>query len=127
MPSKWAYIFGNSCSGPGSPYNQRSILYQLQGYFITDIGIIGDYIKYGIVFVLAGIFLLLKAIFFKTTLEFQFLKYYIFSQCFTLLTGYGIFGGVDIILLLILYIFDIQRAESISMSTYKSNELKYVF
>jgi hypothetical protein len=41
--------------------------------------------------------------------EYSYLKYYIAMQSFTLLTGKGILGGVDIILLLILYIFDTER------------------
>jgi hypothetical protein len=115
MPNKWAYILGNGSNGAGSAYDQKMLIYQLKyGFFISDIGVLGDYVKYGIVFVVAGLLLLVKSILFKTTPEFQYLKFYILSQCFTLLTGFGLLGGVDIIILLILYIFDVQRAESLS-------------
>jgi energy-coupling factor transporter transmembrane protein EcfT len=111
MPNAWAYIFGNSNSGLGSAYDQQIFLYAFKyGFYTSDIGILGDYVKYGIVFTIAGLVMLIKAICFKISDKYSFLKYYIFSQCFTLITGYGIFGGVDIVMVLSLYIFDVDRA-----------------
>ena len=115
MPTKWAYLFGNGDSGLASAYDQRIILYALKyGYYISDIGILGDYVKYGAVFLLAGIYMVIKVLLFKAGPEVQFLKYYVLSQCFTLVTGYGIFGGADIVMILILYVFDVNRAEILS-------------
>lgn len=112
MPTKWAYLFGNGDSGLGSAYDQRIILYALKyGYYLSDIGILGDYIKYGVVFILAGFYMLIKVLLFKVSPGIQYLKYYILTQCFTLVAGYGIFGGADIVILLILYVFDVNRAE----------------
>ncbi len=112
MPSKWAYLFGNGDSGLGSTYDQRIMLYAIKyGFYTSDIGILGDYIKYGIIFVLAGLYMVVKAILFKVSPELHFLKYYILSQCFTLIAGYGIFGGADIVLALSLYAFDVDRTE----------------
>jgi len=111
MPSEWAYVFGNGVSAEGSIYDQKMSLYAIKyGFYLADIGVIGDYIKYGIVFVMAGLILVFKSLRFKISPEYNFLKYYILTQCFTLVTGYGIFGGVDVILLLILYVFDKDRA-----------------
>jgi hypothetical protein len=110
MPGKLAYLFGNGSPGPGSIYGQRSVFYNLKyGYYITDIGIIGDYVKFGVLFILGGLIMLLKSLTFKTSSTYTFLKYYILSQCFTLLTGYGLLGGVDVTIILILYIFDVDR------------------
>lgn len=110
MPNKLAYIFGNGNPGLGSEYNQRiTILAFENGFFLADIGIVGDYFKYGIIFVLAGIAMLYKSLRFKVSSKYSFLKYYILSQCFTLIAGFGILGGVDIIILMILYIFDVDR------------------
>lgn len=111
QPGDWSYIFGNSNVGSGSIYNQRMELYAYKyGFYVTDIGVIGDYVKYGIVFVAAGMYMLVKSILFNVSLAYRYLKYYIVMQCFTLVTGYGILGGVDVILLLILYLFDLDRA-----------------
>jgi hypothetical protein len=57
--------------------------------------------------------MLIRAIRFNISKELQYLKFYIFSQCFTLITGYGILGGVDVVILLILYVFDVDRAEKL--------------
>jgi len=125
-PNILTYLFGNGHPGPWSYYSQYVSLYAIRdGYNISDIGIIGDYIEYGIIFVIGGIMMILKGAFFKVSQGFYYLKYYIFIQCFTLLTGNGIFGGVDIIILMILYIFDVNRHELIKekqMITIESKE-----
>lgn len=109
-PNKLTYIFGNGTPAMGSIYNQKmGYLAFKHGFFLSDIGILGDYIKYGIIFVLAGLALLYKSLRFKVNTKFTFLKYYILSQCFTLIAGSGIFSGVDIVILMILYVFDVDR------------------
>ncbi len=114
QPSEWAYIFGNSTAGSGSIYNQRMGLYTYKyGFYLSDIGVLGDYIKYGILFVIAGLYMLAKSILFSVSPGYRYLKYYIIMQSFTLATGYGILGGVDVVLLLILYVFDVDRANQI--------------
>lgn len=115
MPGSWAYIFGNGSAAPGSSYFQKWIYYIIKyGYYITDIGVIGDYVKYGVLFTISGLIMLGKSLTFKVSPAYNFLKYYIVSQCFTLLTGYGILSGVDINIVLILYVFDVDRFESLN-------------
>jgi len=114
QPGTWSYIFGNGDSGPGSMYSQRIGLYAYKyGFYLTDIGVLGDYIKYGIIFVIAGLYMLAKSVLIKVSPEYRYLKYYIVMQGFTLATGFGILGGVDVVLLLILYIFDRDRADKL--------------
>ncbi len=113
-PNAWAYIFGNGDSSIGSAYGMQMMIYAANyGYYLADLGILGDYIKYGLVFTLAGLVMVIRAIRMKVSPEHQYLKFYIFTQCFTMIAGLGIFGGVDIILLLILYVFDVDRAETL--------------
>jgi len=113
MPNKLAYVFGNGSSGMGSAYERKLVFIAIKyKFYLADIGIIGDYVKYGIVFTIGGLAMIIKSIGFKVSSKYSYLKYYIYSQCFTLIAGYGIFGGVDIIILMILYIFDIDRANS---------------
>lgn len=117
QPSEWSYIFGNGGSGQGSIYSQKMTLYSFKyGFYTTDIGVIGDYVKYGIIFVAAGLYMLTKSLLIKVNSEFRYLKYYIVMQGFTLLTGFGILGGVDVVLLLILYVFDVDRANRLKES-----------
>jgi len=114
QPHELSYIFGNGNSGRGSIYSQRMTLYTFKyGFYLSDIGVLGDYIRYGIAFVIAGLYMLAKSIMIRVSPEYRYLKYYIIMQCFTLLTGYGILGGVDVVLLLILYVFDVDRANQI--------------
>ncbi|MBN2522564.1 MAG: hypothetical protein JXB24_04785 [Bacteroidales bacterium] len=118
MPNNLAYIFGNGDSTPGSVYYQNMILYAVKyGFFLSDIGIIGDYVKYGVVFIIAGIAMLVKSLTIKVSPKYQFFKFYILVQCFTLIAGSGILSGVDIILLIILYIFDRDLANQIKIKS----------
>jgi hypothetical protein len=114
MPSGIAYIFGNGEAGLNSRYMQQIFMISFRyGYYITDIGLIGDYVKYGIPFMIAGIYLIAKSLTFKVDNNILFLRFYILTQCFTIVTGRGFLSGVDIIMLLILYIFDVDRAQRI--------------
>ncbi len=127
QPSGWSYLFGNGVAGSGSMYSSRMSLYAFKyGFYLSDIGVIGDYIKYGIVFVLAGLYMLAKSILFKVSPEYRYLKYYIVMQCFTLVTGYGILGGVDVVLLLILYVFDVDRANYTSSNSLEETGSKTI-
>lgn len=122
MPNKLAYIFGNSDADAGSPYDLKLFYYSFKyGFFLNDIGVIGDYVRYGIFFTVASFYLILKALFIKTANGYNFLKYYIVSQCFTFLTGKGFIGGADIVFVCTLYIFDIQNAKL--LKTQKSQNL----
>jgi hypothetical protein len=112
MPSAWAYLFGNGDPGMNSLYSQKmSFLVFKYGFYLSDIGIIGDYVRYGLIFTLAGLAMIVKSVRFKISSDYSYLKYYILSQCFTFFTGYGIFGGVDIFIMLILYVFDMDRSK----------------
>ena len=82
---------------------------------------LGDYIKYGVVFIIAGMYMLAKSLLFKVSPEYRYMKYYILMQGFTLATGYGILGGVDVVILLILYMFDLDRANRLKGNA--NNEL----
>jgi hypothetical protein len=132
MPTDWAYIFGNGNSDAGSPYDIKITYYALKyKFFQSDIGVLGDYVKYGIVFTIAGLILIARALLFKIPGHYVFLKFYILAQCFTLLTGKGIFGGTDIVIVSILYIFDAVRAEyteTVKQETlYDSGNLSVVY
>ncbi len=116
MPNGLAYVFGNGVPGPGSAYGVNMAYYSMRfGYYLSDIGIIGDYVKYGVFFVIGGLLMILKALFFPVSPVYSYLKYYILFQCFTMITGKGLFSGVDVVLLLILYVFDVDRDESIKV------------
>lgn len=112
MPNDLAYILGNGNAEGGSAYSLQGLYYaQKYGFYLNDIGMIGDYVRYGILFTIASFVLLAKAFLIKIGPSYRFLKYFIAAQCFTLLAGKGVLGGADIILICSLYIFDIEHAE----------------
>jgi len=124
MPNGWTYIFGNGVPGPGSIYSQNIGLYAVRdGYNLSDIGIFGDYFKYGVFFVIGGIMMLWKVSFFKVSPGYQFLKYYVFMQCFTMIAGAGVLAGVDIVIIMILYVYDIHRSQVVNEQLQANNNL----
>jgi len=44
-------------------------------------------------------------------------------QCFTLIAGNGIFAGVDIVMLMILYVYDVQRSQMVNEQLQPNNNL----
>lgn len=60
--SNFAYIFGNGFGSELSSYgNQLLYLKKKYGLYLSDIGIIGDYIRYGILFIL-GVVIIIKSV-----------------------------------------------------------------
>ncbi len=111
-PNDLAYILGNGEGHQASPYGMKMLYLQLtHGYYLSDIGLIGDYVRYGILFVIGAIIMLVKLIRIKVPPEYEYLRYQIFLSLFTLLTGKGVFGSPSITLILIAYLFDIGHHE----------------
>jgi len=114
FPSDLAYILGNGEGHQASPYGMKLLgLQLLRGYYLSDIGLIGDYVRYGAVFVLAAFIMLFKLIAIKIDPEYEYLRYYVFLQLFTIVTGKGIFGVPDLVIILIAYMFDLGNCEYI--------------
>jgi len=60
--SNYAYIFGNGFGSQLSSYgNQLLYLKKNYGLYLSDIGILGDYIRYGILFLL-GVLIIIKSV-----------------------------------------------------------------
>ena len=110
FPNGLSYIFGNGVASGKSEFASRMFMYSTKyGYYLADIGIIGNYVNYGAFFVL-GIILMLWKIF-KTKIEHSFnhLKYFFLVVLLTLPTGGG-FSGSELIVVvcLSLYMLDVS-------------------
>ena len=110
FPNGLSYIFGNGVASGESELASRMFLYSSKyGYYISDIGIIGNYINYGAFFVIGVIGMLWKI--FKTKIEpsFNHLKYFFLVVLLTLPTGGG-FSASELIVVvcLSLYILDVS-------------------
>ncbi|NJK95453.1 MAG: hypothetical protein HC905_11580, partial [Bacteroidales bacterium] len=93
FPNTLSYIIGNGAANPYSEYGSRVIFYmQYFGYFQADIGMIGDYSKYGIFFVLTGLFLIFRIITMRMPAEISFVKYMFAGTLLMSFTGSGFFS-----------------------------------
>jgi len=110
IPSDLAFITGNGSPG-SSIYGLRLARYSEEyGYYLSDIGLIGEYVKYGIVYVLAVVMILIKVFRTKLPENLMFIKYNFLGVVMTLVTGGGAFGssGENIILIcFLLYLIDL--------------------
>jgi len=96
-PNIWTRIFGN-----GVPYksaDEASVygdtlfnLKQTEGYYLSDVGIIGFYVMFGVFASLALINLFIKCLRLKIPGEYLYLKYYIWYIVLTAFTSDGVFG-----------------------------------
>ncbi len=114
FPNKMAYILGNGAHSLNSSFGQKIWMYkEVFGFYQSDIGIIGDYTKFGILFVVAEIMIIVKAIRLKQGEYIKYIRYLFIFKLFTLFTGGGFLTSTNAMVsnYLILYILDIYLAE----------------
>jgi len=113
FPSALAYFTGNGAAGP-SIYGLRLFRYSTElGYYLSDIGLIGEYVKYGMLYVIGVIIILFKV--FKSSLpeKIMFIKYNFLGIVLTLVTGGGAFASTSnvLIICLLLYLIDLHKSD----------------
>lgn len=114
MPADIAYIFGNGQDSLNSGFGKQVHFYKLfYGFFQSDIGIIGDYTKFGVLFVIAQVSIFLKVFFWKLHPDLDFLKYLFFSFFLTWFSGRNMFGNSSgiVFMMLILYMVDYYKTK----------------
>lgn len=80
-PNKIAYFTGNGVPSTHSVYGMRiNAFKELFGYFQSDIGIIGDYTKFGILVVIAQISIFVRVLLMRLPVELAFLKYNVLAS-----------------------------------------------
>jgi hypothetical protein len=111
-PSKLSFLIGNGAYSGHSSYGLMMDNYSKAfGYYLADIGIIGEFILYGIFFALAELIVLFRTAFIRYSDEFQFIKYTVYSMFFSIFVGAGAFStGESIIMMcLLLYLVDVSK------------------
>lgn len=111
FPNFWTYLFGNGVVSGRSEYGEMMMLYNMKyGFYLVDIGIFGNYINFGLIFV-AGVFGLLWKIFkIKIQKEYQFIKFFFMVIALSLITGGGFSESEFIIpLCMSLYLLDVSH------------------
>lgn len=118
FPNTLAYIFGNGAFSLGSEYsNKLFILKEKYGYYLSDIGIIGNYVKYGALFVIGVFGILYKSIRLKIQPKHHYIRYFYILNALCIILGGG-FADSDFIVTacITLYILDVSKF-------YKSNQI----
>lgn len=111
MPDKLAYIFGNGQDSTNSSFGIQVGFYKLLGLYQSDIGLIGDYSKFGILFVIAQLSIMGRIIFGKLPQEIEYFRYFFIARSLTMFTGAGVFSGASGIasIMIILYMVDLYK------------------
>ncbi len=107
----FSYIFGNGADSLNASYGQEIRLYkEAYGFYQSDIGIIGDYSKFGVIFLIGVLIILGKVIFTKLPEHLMFIKYAFLFILVTFFTGGGPFGGSSAVVAIssMLYLVDVH-------------------
>lgn len=107
--NNWAYLIGNGYAGSSSYGLRMAGISQRFSYYQSDIGLIGEYTKYGLFFVIGVIIILYRALAAKLPEELIFIKFNFLGLIMTLVSGAGAFGTTSINILIncmLLYMID---------------------
>lgn len=119
-PNKWAYFTGNGAAG-SSMYEVRITNYsERYGFYQSDIGLIGEYTKFGALFVIGVIIIFYRALTAKLPEHLMFIKYNFLGLIMTLVTGAGAFGSSSTNILIncmLLYLIDLYMNEKLEART----------
>jgi hypothetical protein len=111
MPHKLAYIFGNGQDSTNSHYGVRISQYRKLGLHQSDIGILGDYSKFGVLFVLAQLSITFRLIFGRLPKQLIYFRYFFISRALVMFTGGNMFGDASTIVFIciMLYMVDCYK------------------
>lgn len=109
-PQPLAYLLGNGQPHFGSPYGMRIfMIWTYYGFFTVDIGIIGDYVTYGAIYITCGLIIFYRLLTFKVSPELNYLKYFMVYIILTQLTTAGAFGSANLGIFMVAYLWDVDR------------------
>ena len=112
FPNRISYITGNGEGSTDSSYGQMIQMYMdVFKYFQSDVGLIGDYTKFGAFFVIGVFSIIIRILTGKLSEQYTYIRYFYFTVLLTLLTGGSAFGNADgiVAICFTLYIIDIDK------------------
>jgi hypothetical protein len=111
FPNTLAYLFGNGASTGQSEYSHTmGMISARYGFYLTDIGLIGDYVKYGVLFVIGVLGILIKVFTIKIHSDYIYIKYfYAFTALATILGGGFGDSGFIVLVCITLYMIDVAQ------------------
>jgi len=105
-----AYLTGNGMAASHTAYgNEIEGLMRIKGYYLGDIGLVGNYALYGAFFLAGVIIICIRALRIKIEKKYDYLKYMFIAIIISLSTGGG-FAQADFVcfISIILYIIDVS-------------------
>lgn len=111
FPNKLAYITGNGEGHLSSAFGREIHSYKINyGYYQSDIGIIGEYTKYGAIFLAGATIMTLKGIFTNIGTNFNYIRYFFILLLISAPLGLFFTSPDSIVpICILLYIIDIQK------------------
>ena len=129
ISNRYTFVLGNGSPSAYSSYGNKIISIGLaNGYYLSDVGVVGTIFKFGLIFTLIIIFILFRLLFAKVPSELNFIKLFVIMQILLIFTMIPFFeepSGI-ILLVLFLYLIDCQYAkeEKLLIETDDKNILK---
>lgn len=112
FPNKISYITGNGADSASTSYGAMiQTARDAFGYYQSDVGLIGDYSKFGAFLVIAALSIMIRILAGKLSEDFIYIKYFYINILMTLFTGGGAFGEGDSIVAVCftLYMIDVDK------------------
>jgi hypothetical protein len=108
FPNTLSYIFGNGQDHMNSIYGVRVDTYKLvHGYYQSDVGFVGEFSKFGLLFAIGAIWLFIKVFATRLRPEHNYVKYYLMRSAILLPFGSGFTTSFSIVTIcMLLYIAD---------------------
>lgn len=109
-----AYFIGNGAPGSSAYGLRMAGIAERYGYYRSDLGLIGEYTQYGVLFVVGVFIIFYRALSSQIPEDLMFIKYNFLGLIITLVTGAGAFGSNSINILIncmLLYMIDMHLNE----------------
>jgi hypothetical protein len=105
-------LTGNGNPAPHSYYgNAIERITKTTGYYLSDVGLIGDFFKYGILYALVQLFILYRLAKTKLHDQYLFIRYNAFTCLLALFVGAGMNSQALVLLCMSMYIMDVDKKE----------------
>ncbi len=86
LPNDISYFTGIGAQSAQSPLGKLTMLLSSKyGFYLSDVGIVGNYVTYGVLFVFAVFWIVYKILFSKLMLDMAFIKYFSFFEVLLML------------------------------------------
>jgi hypothetical protein len=116
FPNNLAYITGNGADSTNSGYGVMVQMYRdVLSFYQSDVGLIGDFSKFGSIFLIAVISIIYKVLKGKFSEDITYIRYFFYAVILTAFSGAGHFGDANSIvtICILLYIIDIHNFNTV--------------